>query len=106
MGTVFQIPWTYICQNTTDWPHPYIARIKALGFKTTAMALTDNSVSINDPQVVNQEQLAIILGTEGEGLKPKTIEMCDYTIRIPMREGVDSLNVAAASAVAFWELCT
>lgn len=105
MGTVFQIPWTYICQNTTDWPHPYIDRIKALGFKTTAMALTDNSVSINDPQVVNQEQLAIILGTEGQGLMPETIASCDYTVKIPMSHDVDSLNVAAASAVAFWALC-
>ena len=97
MGTVFQIPWT-ISENVYK-------EIKRLGFKTAAMALTHRSISLSDPAPANEEKLAIILGTEGEGLKPETIAMCDYTIRIPMREGVDSLNVAAASAVAFWELC-
>ena len=97
MGTVFQIPWT-ISKNVYE-------EIKRLGFKTAAMALTHRSISLSDPAPANEEKLAIILGTEGEGLKPETIAMCDYTIRIPMRENVDSLNVAAASAVAFWELC-
>lgn len=97
MGTVFQIPWTYLENGYGE--------IKALGFKTAAMALTHRSISLSDPAPAREEKLAIILGTEGKGLKPETIALCDYTIRIPMREGVDSLNVAAASAVAFWELC-
>ena len=76
-----------------------------MGFKTAAMALTDQSVSIKEPALISEEKLAIILGTEGEGLDQKTIELCDYTVKIPMSHGVDSLNVAAASAVAFWQLC-
>lgn len=100
MGTVFQIPWT-IADN---WPQPVIAELQNLGFKTAAMALSDNSVSIDDPQLMAEEKLAIILGTEGDGLAQSTIADCDYTVKIPMTHGVDSLNVAAASAVAFWQL--
>ena len=104
MGTVFQVPWTWLGDSITQWPEPGLDRIKAMGFKTCAMALTDNSVSISDPALNGEEKLAIILGTEGEGLKKVTIESCDYTVRIPMTHGVDSLNVAAASAVAFYQL--
>jgi tRNA G18 (ribose-2'-O)-methylase SpoU len=104
MGTVFQIPWTRIGNTHTDWPHPGMDRLKALGFKTAAMALSDDSVSIDDPSLASEEKLAIILGTEGDGLSLRTIADCDYTVRIPMAHQVDSLNVAAASAVAFWEL--
>ena len=104
MGTVFQSPWTRIGNTHTDWPHPGMDRLKALGFKTAAMALSDDSVSIDDPALGSEEKLAIILGTEGDGLSLRTIADCDYTVRIPMAHQVDSLNVAAASAVAFWEL--
>lgn len=121
MGTVFQIPWTYICPNIPKkspenlkykqsntkppvWEKDGINQLHELGFKTVAMALTDNSVSIDDPQLQKEEKLAIILGTEGDGLADTTIADCDYTVKIPMSHGVDSLNVAAASAVAFWEL--
>ena len=104
MGTVFQIPWTRIGNTHTDWPHPGMDRLKALGFKTAAMALSDDSVSIDDPTLASEEKLASILGTEGDGLSLRTIADCDYTVRIPMAHQVDSLNVAAASAVAFWEL--
>ena len=104
MGTVFQIPWTRIGNTHTDWPHPGMDRLKALGFKTAAMALSDDSVSIDDPALGSEEKLAIILGTEGDGLSLRTIADCDYTVRIPMAHQVDSLTVAAASAVAFWEL--
>ena len=100
MGTVFQIPWTYIPKEQADWP----AALRKLGFKTAAMALTDDSVSIDDPQLLAESKLAVVLGTEGDGLAAKTIANCDYTVKIPMAHGVDSLNVAAASAVAFWEL--
>ena len=100
MGTVFQIPWTYIPKEQADWP----AALRKLGFKTAAMALTDDSVSIDDPQLLAESKLAVVLGTEGDGLAAKTIADCDYTVKIPMAHGVDSLNVAAASAVAFWEL--
>lgn len=105
MGTVFQIPWTYIGSCDSEWPTQGMNTIKNLGFKTAAMALTDNSVSITNPQLLAEEKLAIILGTEGEGLNEQTILNCDYTVKIPMSHGVDSLNVAAASAVAFWQLC-
>lgn len=98
MGTVFQVPWTYL----PDMEHP--ALLKSLGFTTAALALTENSVSIRHPALAAQERLAVILGTEGEGLAPATIAACDYTVKIPMAHGVDSLNVAAASAVAFWQL--
>lgn len=104
MGTVFQVPWTYIGNKTAEWPNPLLSTIKKLGFKTAAMALSDNSVSIDDPALMNEEKLAIILGTEGDGLAVDTIADCDYTVKIPMAHGVDSLNVAAASAVAFWQL--
>ena len=97
MGTVFQIPWTYLDQDGLD-------SIRKMGFKTAAMALRNDSVSIDDPALEKEEKLAIVLGTEGDGLASSTIEGCDYTVRIPMACGVDSLNVAAASAVAFWQL--
>ena len=104
MGTVFQIPWTFIGSEITDWPQPGIARLREMGFKTAAMALRDDSLSIDDPRLLSEEKLAIILGSEGDGLTAHTIADCDYTVRIPMSHGVDSLNVAAASAVAFWQL--
>ncbi len=104
MGTVFQVPWTYIGEDMDVWPHPGMDRLRALGFKTAAMALSDDSVSIDDAALAAEEKLAIILGTEGDGLADTTIADCDYTVRIPMSHGVDSLNVAAASAVAFWQL--
>ncbi len=98
MGTVFQVSWTYLEDN---WQ----AQLKALGFRTAALALTDESVSIDDPALMGEEKLAMVLGTEGDGLAAATIANCDYTVKIPMSHGVDSLNVAAASAVAFWQLC-
>lgn len=107
MGTVFQIPWTYLGEKGDEnsaWPQPGIALLKSLGFKTVAMALCDDSVSIDDPALLSEEKLAVILGTEGDGLASCTISDCDYTVKIPMAHDVDSLNVAAASAVAFWEL--
>ena len=104
MGTVFQIPWTYLSGNDAAWPHPGIDVLRNMGFKTAAMALCDDSVSIDDKNLMSEEKLAIILGTEGDGLATATIADCDYTVKIPMSHGVDSLNVAAASAVAFWQL--
>ena len=104
MGTVFQIPWTFIGEEVSDWPHPGMERLEAMGFKTAAMALRDDSVSIDDPNLLAEERLAIVLGSEGDGLVDTTIADCDYTVKIPMSHGVDSLNVAAASAVAFWQL--
>lgn len=104
MGTVFQVPWTYIGTSISEWPHPAIQELKRLGFKTAAMALSDDSVSIDNPDLMAEDKLAIILGTEGDGLAETTIADCDYTVKIPMSNGVDSLNVAAASAVAFWQL--
>ena len=104
MGTVFQVPWTFIGEDMEDCEVNGVKQLQKLGFKTAAMALTDDSVSINNPQVMTEEKLAIILGTEGDGLADTTISDCDYTIKIPMSHGVDSLNVAAASAVAFWQL--
>ena len=104
MGTVFQVPWTRIGDQPSDWPEAGLERLRTLGFKTAAMALSDDSVSIEDPRLAAEEHLAIALGTEGDGLAKRTIAGCDYTVRIPMAHGVDSLNVAAASAVAFWEL--
>ncbi len=104
MGTVFQIPWTKIGNSPADWPEKGIAQLHGLGFRTAALALTDDSVSIDDPGLMAEEKLAVILGTEGDGLSPTTIAQCDYTVKIPMAHGVDSLNVAAASAVAFWQL--
>lgn len=104
MGTVFQIPWTYIGKDHNDWLENGIDLLHQYGFKTAAMALNDNSVSIDDPDLMSEDKLAIILGTEGDGLASTTIDGCDYTVKIPMAHGVDSLNVAAASAVAFWQL--
>lgn len=104
MGTLFQIPWTRIGEVESDWPQNGINLLKSLGFKTAAMALSDRSVSIDDKNLMAEEKLAIILGTEGNGLKKETIATCDYTVKIPMSHGVDSLNVAAAGAVAFWQL--
>lgn len=102
MGTVLQIPWTYIAVDSAK--RPYTELLNSLGFKTAAMALTDNSVSIDDSRLCSEDRLAIILGSEGHGLPADTILACDYTVKIPMFYGVDSLNVAAASAVAFWQL--
>jgi tRNA G18 (ribose-2'-O)-methylase SpoU len=97
MGTVFQVPWTYLDENWLD-------TLREAGFKTCAMALRDDSYSVDDPALRKVERLAVVLGTEGDGLADATIAGCDYTVKIPMYHGVDSLNVAAASAVAFWEL--
>ena len=102
MGTVFQIPWTYFPKDV--WPGGAMPQLSRMGFRTAAMALSQNSVSIDDERLMAEEKLAIILGTEGEGLMKSTIAACDYTVMIPMSHGVDSLNVAAASAVAFWQL--
>ena len=104
MGTVFQIPWTFIGEKQEDWIENGIRRLHGLGFQTAALALSDDSVSIDDKRLREEKKLAIILGTEGDGLAEQTIAECDYTVKIPMTHGVDSLNVAAASAVAFWEL--
>ena len=104
MGTVFQIPWAYIGEQPADWPSPGLDWLNELGFKTAAMALREDSVSIDDEGLAAEPKLAIVLGTEGTGLTTRTIADCDYTVRIPMQHGVDSLNVAAASAVAFWQL--
>lgn len=104
MGTVFQVPWARIGSEPADWPDSGLRKIKDMGFTTCAMALSDDSVSIDDPRLAAEERLAIILGTEGDGLAKKTIAECDYTVKIPMSHGVDSLNVAAAGAVAFWQL--
>lgn len=104
MGTIFQIPWTYIGKKSSEWPYPGIQKLQEMGFKTAAMALSDNSISIDNPELMAEDKLAIVLGTEGDGLAASTISACDYTVRIPMSHGVDSLNVAAASAVAFWQL--
>ena len=95
MGTVFQIPWTRIDS---------VLQLKAMGFKTAAMALSDNSVSIEDPELCSEERLAIIIGNEGRGLSAETVSSSDYTVKIPMSHGVDSLNAASAAAVAFWQL--
>ena len=104
MGTVFQIPWTFIGSEMSDWPESGMEKLRSLGFKTAAMALRDDSVSIDDPKLLAEEKLAIILGSEGDGLTNDTIADCEYTVKIPMYHDVDSLNVAAASAVAFWQL--
>lgn len=104
MGTVFQIPWTYLDGAAEKGVLPGIRQVRKAGFKVVSMALRDDSVSINDPALLAEEKLAIVLGTEGQGLLNETIADSDYTVRIPMSHGVDSLNVAAASAVAFWEL--
>ena len=104
MGTVFQIPWTRIGSGTRSWADSGIPLLHSLGFKTAALALSDNAILLGDARLAAEERLALVLGTEGDGLSARTIAQCDYTVRIPMQHGVDSLNVAAASAVAFWEL--
>lgn len=104
MGTVFQVPWGQLGETPADWPEKGMDILHSLGFKTAAMALSDRSVSIDDEQLAKEPKLAIVLGTEGAGLAAGTIASCDYTVKIPMSHGVDSLNVAAASAVAFWQL--
>lgn len=104
MGTVFQIPWTFISDDTSLWPHPGMEQLKALGFKTVSMALRDDSYAVDDPKLQQEEKLAILMGSEGDGLTNDTIASCDFTVKIPMYHDVDSLNVAAASAIAFWEL--
>ena len=104
MGTVFQVPWGQLGETPADWPEKGMDILHSLGFKTAAMALSDRSVSIDDEQLAKEPKLAIVLGTEGDGLAAGTIASCDYTVKIPMSHGVDSLNVAAASAIAFWQL--
>lgn len=104
MGTVFQIPWTWLGTESSEWPRPGMTCLQNMGFKTAAMALSDEAIRITDPKLMAEEKLAIVLGTEGDGLSPSTIADCDYTVCIPMSHGVDSLNVAAASAIAFWQL--
>lgn len=103
MGTVFQIAWTYIGEKAVDWPND-MGQLRQMGFQTVAMALREDSLGIDDKRLHAVDKLAILLGTEGEGLADETLAQCDYTVRIPMSHGVDSLNVAAASAVAFYEL--
>lgn len=105
MGTVFQIPWTRIGESVRDWPEAGLARLEASGFSTAAFALEETSLSLDDARLSGEEKLAMVFGTEGDGLSRRAIDGCDYTVRIPMSHGVDSLNVAAASAVAFWQLC-
>jgi tRNA G18 (ribose-2'-O)-methylase SpoU len=104
MGTIFQVPWARIGLHSSEWPELGIARLRKLGFKTVAMALSDTAIDIDDPRLAAAEKLAIVFGSEGYGLSPAVIAACDYVARIPMACGVDSLNVAAASAVAFWQL--
>jgi tRNA G18 (ribose-2'-O)-methylase SpoU len=104
MGTVFQIPWAWMDCTHLQWPALGLERLHRLGFHTAALALDDRSISIDDPSLKAKEKLAVLLGTEGDGLSAETIALCDDTVKIPMGHGVDSLNVAAASAVAFWEL--
>lgn len=104
MGTVFQIPWTFLDEKICSWPEEGQKNLRKLGFRTAAMALKQDSVSVDHPALMAEDRLAVVLGTEGDGLSEKTIADCDYTVMIPMAHGVDSLNVAAASAVAFWEL--
>ena len=104
MGTVFQIPWAYITPYRHLWPQAGLAWLRGWGYETAAMALRDNTLSVTDPRLRHADRLAVILGTEGDGLREETIAGCDYTVKIPMSHAVDSLNVAAASAVIFWEL--
>lgn len=104
MGTVFQIPWAWLSGDAFQWPQPGLSTLHTLGFSSVAMALTDRSISIEDPILTQADKLAIVLGSEGDGLSAETITRCDYTARIPMFHGVDSLNVAAAGAVIFWQL--
>ena len=105
MGAVFQIPWAYTSEDPETWPQAGIAALRQMGFLTAALALRDDPIPIDDPRIVRSEKLALVLGTEGSGLSRETIEQCDAVVRIPMSHGVDSLNVAAAAAVAFWAVC-
>lgn len=105
MGTIFQIPWGRIGRVASDWPAEGIAELRSAGFVTAALALDDDSLPLNSPELRGIDRLAMVFGTEGDGLAAETVAACDHTVRIPMHHGVDSLNVAAASAVAFWELC-
>ena len=104
MGTVLLLPWARLGAGPEDWPGPGLDRLRGLGFTLAALALREDSLSIADPRLGKTEKLALLLGTEGDGLRGETIDLCDDTVRIPMRRGVDSLNVAAAGAVAFWQL--
>lgn len=104
MGNVFQIQWARLGESREDWPEKGMKELGQLGFKTLAMALRNNSVDIDNPVLCEEKKLAVLLGTEGEGLLPQTINACDYVAKIPMKDGVDSLNVAAAAAIIFWEL--
>lgn len=104
MGTVFQVPWARLGDSAADWPAKGMARLKAMGFRTAALALREDALTVDDPRLRREERLAVLLGTEGDGLARSTVADCDYTVRIPMFNGVDSLNVAAAGAVAFWAL--
>ena len=104
MGTVFQIPWTRIGADASDWPDAGMAQLHAAGFQTAAFALSDDSIPLDAPELASVDKLAMVFGTEGDGLASRTIARCDWTVRIPMQHGVDSLNVAAASAVAFWQM--
>ena len=104
MGTVFQVPWTRIGSDPHNWARDGVPLLHELGFTTAAMALSDDSIALDDPHLKSCDRLALVFGTEGDGLADSTISRCDYTVRIPMEHGVDSLNVAASSAVAFWEL--
>lgn len=104
MGTVFQIPWTWLGEDGSQWPQPGLDRLKAMGFRTVAMALREDAIPIDHPELAAQDKLAVVLGAEGDGLANDTIAQCDYTAVIPMCHGVDSLNVAAAGAVLFWQL--
>ena len=105
MGTVLQVPWGRIGESVSDWPEQGLQALHDLGFVTLAMALSDNSLSLADERLKQIDRLAIVLGTEGDGLSHSTIANCTYTVKIPMSHGVDSLNVASAGAVAFWQLC-
>jgi len=105
MGTVFQVPWTRIGSEASDWPQVGMARLHAAGFKTAAFALADDALLLGDPRLQAEDRLALVFGTEGDGLARSTIASCDYVVKIPMAHHVDSLNVAAATAVAFWQLC-
>ncbi len=104
MGNVFLLPWGRLAESREDWPENAASRLKAMGFQTAAMALSGNTLPLDEPRLRSIEKLALFLGTEGDGLLPETVAACDYTVKIPMSRGVDSLNVAAAAAIAFWEL--
>lgn len=105
MGTIFRIPWAWACRDKDQWPREGLAALSAAGFTSAALALRDDALALDDPKVGSTPRLALVFGTEGDGLAPDTIASCDMTVTIPMMNGVDSLNVAAASAVVFWELC-